>query len=755
MPFRWDEAEEKKRKEANHNRPDPGDGLDNINLPPDDSEFVNREQMLEDFLSGLPGGGALSETGKENLTDFTIDDYPEAEMSDETGKKIEQLKTIAESIEKKGNVFNLNDLPYKPSKYKLDYRMALNREQFAAATTTSGPLLVIAGAGSGKTRVIVYRVSYLLENGTAPNQILLLTFTRKAAFEMKNRVQILLKDKNAGNITGGTFHSFASHVLKYYTNLLSLPANFTIIDTADAEDTVDFIRTQLRYHESAKAFPKKKRIFDIISSARNRNLSIPEIIEKDYSGLEKYARDIELLYQGYIRYKQISHLLDFDDLMEVLCDRLRDNKPFRQKLQQKYKYIMVDEFQDTNVVQKEIVDLLAEAHQNIMVVGDDSQSIYAFRGANYENILRFPETYPDCQVIKIEQNYRSTLPILNFSNDLIYHARIGYRKKLFTDKEGGGLPVVLKFMDQQAEAGFIVEKVLQLREKNVPLDQIAVLNRADWHNRYIQTELTKREIPYVVVGGFRFHERAHVKDMLAYLKIGVNPYDAIAWNRVLKLLPGIGKTTAGKIVQHVTRNGGVIDFSPFLSKAFRVNLEKLRDILLEADDETFSIAERLEKIKVYYATVLEARDPEFKSRLKDIEILVEMSGKYTKLDNFLADFALDPPATSMAGSFTPLVDESEEKPLVISTIHSAKGLEWHSVFIPHALDGMLPSNRAITVEDMEEERRLFYVACSRAREQLFITYPAHVASYNAYFTYPSRFLVEIGKDRYSREMEGK
>jgi len=327
--------------------------------------------------------------------------------------------------------------------------------------------LVIAGAGSGKTRVIVHRLSYLIENGVNPNEILLLTFTRKAAKEMITRAEELLQNKLAEKVSGGTFHSFANFALRKYCNLIKLPPNFTIIDTGDSKDTIDLIRTELKYHKTHKAFPTKRRIYEIISSARNRNLSIAQVIENEFTGLIKYIQDIELIYRGYTEYKEISHIFDYDDLMEVLRDKLRDNADFRKRIQNEFSFIMVDEFQDTNILQKEIVDFIAAEHKNIMVVGDDSQSIYSFRGANYENILRFPETYPDCKIVKIEQNYRSNQTLLNFTNEIVQNAKIGYKKKLHTSNNNIFKPVVKKFYDKQLEAEFIVSKVIELRERGI------------------------------------------------------------------------------------------------------------------------------------------------------------------------------------------------------------------------------------------------------------------------------------------------
>jgi len=717
----------------------------------DDLNSFDREKLLEDFLGELEDAEVTPGESKSNLPEIynlTPDDYPEVEIPEESKERIDELRKIAESIEQKKHKLEYVSKELVKGDYRIDYGNHLNEAQLTAATTTQGPLLVIAGAGSGKTRVIVYRVSYLLENNVDPGRILLLTFTRKAAHEMLTRVEQLLKDTRAGKVMGGTFHSFAVHVLRKYAGLLSLPHNFTIIDTADSEDTIDLIRTELKYNQKDKKFPKKKRLQKIISGSRNRNMTIRNFVERFYSGLIDYVQDIELIYNGYTRYKEMSNIFDFDDLMEFLRNSLRDKPRFRKRLQEDFDYIMVDEFQDTNVVQKEIVDWLAAKHRNLMVVGDDSQSIYAFRGANYENILRFPQQFPDCKVVKIEKNYRSSRNILEFTNNIIDHSIIGYKKKLYSDIESYDLPIVKRFYDEEEEAAFIVSKVLELREQNVPLNEIAVLNRADWHNRYIQTELNKRGIPYVVVGGFKFNERMHIKDMIAYLRIILNPHDSVAWHRVLKLLPGIGKVTAGNIVREVRRSGE-IELDKFMGKKFFIQLRQLRDVLNRAADEKLYVNERLQILKDYYAPILEKKETDYQSRLLDIDVLIDLARKYDTIERFLSDFALEPPSRSLSGETTPLIDESEESPMTISTVHSAKGLEWNTVIIPHALDGLFPSIRAKDLEEMEEERRLFYVACSRAKEQLYITFPGVLYSYDAVFTYPSRFLAEIEKDRFT------
>lgn len=681
-----------------------------------------------------------------DLSVMSAKDFEEAEASEQVNRKIDELNAIVKSIEDKENSSVEIILP---DVLKIDYRHALNKAQLEAVTTIRGPVLVIAGAGSGKTRVIVHRVAYMLENKVDPSEILLLTFTRKAASEMLRRVQEILKDDSAQKIYGGTFHSFSNYILRKYSNLLGIPANFTIIDTEDSADTIDLVKSELKIEKKKRSFPKKHRLQEIFSSARNRNITIRKVIEDEFSGLLEYIQEIELISKGYERYKKLCRIFDYDDLMEVLRDSLRNNIVFRKNINNHFRYIMVDEYQDTNVVQKEIVELMAEGNRNVLVVGDDAQSIYSFRGANYENILRFPQKYPDCRIIKIQENYRSNQKILDFTNEIIENARIGYKKKLHSSILYDTLPEVRKFYDQQTEAEFIVEKILEYREKGIALNQVAILVRAFWHARFIELELNRRSIPYVAVGGLAFNERRHVKDIISYLRIVQNLYDAVAWHRILKYLPGVGLVTAGKIIARIVADNG-INSGSFENTKFADELGRLLDMISRASESTVSIPQKIEMIREYYLPILQASEPDFQVRILDINVLIDLSGNYSSLDKFLTDFALDPPSKKFGSKTVPLIDESEDKPLTISTIHSAKGLEWYSVIIPHALDGLIPSVRALkNLEELEEERRLFYVACSRAKQDLIITMPSYVVNYDAFLSYPSRFLVEINKDKFN------
>lgn len=723
------------------------------NKYPSDPEKDDRAESEDAFLDRI-GEFALqgrkdqtpSSYAPADLPGLSIDAYDEPTVSDSTQGKIDELKSIILHIEKQPA--QTREIIFS-KEYRINYKSELNPAQLEAVTSIKGPVLVIAGAGSGKTRVIVHRVAFMLENDIPPTAILILTFTRKAASEMIGRVEEILHEQNVQKIFGGTFHSFSNYVLRKYGNLLNIPVNFTIIDTEDSADTIDLIRSELKMVNKEKAFPKKHRIQSIISSARNRNLTIRQVIEDEFSGLVDYIPQIELIGKGYEKYKAVSRLLDYDDLMEVLRDALMQNPVFRKKLQDRYQYIMVDEYQDTNIVQKEIVELLSEAHHNILVVGDDAQSIYSFRGANYENILRFPQKYPDARVIKIEENYRSNQKILDFTNEIIRNSRIGYKKHLHSKIFAGGLPLVRKFYDQNGEAEYIVTKILEYREKGIALNRIAVLVRAFWHARFIEVELNRRGIPYIAVGGIAFNERKHVKDIIAYLRILHNPFDAVSWHRILKYIPGVGLVTARKIIEKILAEKQ-LNIDAFEKAKFIDGLRTLVNMLNKTSDSEMPVTTRIELIKTYYTPILQMTEHDYLVRLLDIDVLIELAGRYDSLEKFLTDFALDPPSKKFGNKTTPLIDESEDKPVTISTIHSAKGLEWYSVFIPHALDGLIPSVRAIkNIEELEEERRLFYVACSRAREDLIITMPSYVATYNGFLSYPSRFLVEMDKQKFN------
>lgn len=677
-----------------------------------------------------------------------VSDYSKPKVTKTVQNKIEYLKGVTQSIGKKEKFIFFQEQK-DISKLTINYQKDLNEKQFYAATTIDGPLLIIAGAGSGKTRTLSYRVAYMVESGIHPDNILLLTFTRKASKEMLERSNALLKNRNI-NIAGGTFHAFANSILRKYSNVLGLNPNFTIIDTIDSQDVIDLVRRELKFEKREKAFPRKKIIQSIISKSRNCRLTIKQIINQDYKGIKEFSDDIVEIYKYYKEYNRSHRQYDYDDLLEILYESLKKNDKFKKLIQQKFTHVMVDEFQDTNILQKQIVDIIAEMTKNIMVVGDDSQSIYAFRGANFENILIFPETYQDCKVIKLEQNYRSKQNLLDFTNDIVEHFSLGYKKQLFSKDNRAGYPTVSRFYDQGKEAEWIVKQIINLQEKEVSLKNISVLYRAGYHSNFLQAELIKRMIPFVVFGGIRFIERRHVKDIIAYLRIMLNPIDAVSWNRILKILPEIGNVTASNIIHNIHQNEGRIDFSAFRGKKYFEELSKLQNVLNANLTPEESIVTKIDNLKKYYTPILKSLENDYVMRLQDIDVLISLATKYnTDLEKYLTDFALDPPSNKIQDSTLPSVNESDDDKLVLSTVHSAKGLEWNYVFILHMLDGLFPSAKSLNkIEDLEEERRLFYVATTRAKDELYITMPSMVASYDAFFTMPSRFISEINDNKY-------
>ncbi|MEH6308249.1 ATP-dependent helicase [Olivibacter sp. CPCC 100613] len=639
--------------------------------------------------------------------------------------------------------------PYDLSNLKINYNKELNAQQLAAVCTIDKPLLVIAGAGTGKTRVITYKVSYLIEKGYEPNEILLLTFTRKAANEMLTRVQKLMHAKSTANVLGGTFHSFANYALRKYHALIDLSPNFTIIDSEDVVDIISLLKTELNLvpKKGSKHFPKSSTIQTIFSKALNHEMNISDVISVYFTENERFIKDFERIYTLLKAYKQRSNLLDYDDLIVTLRDRLKDKAHFRQVLQDKIAYLLVDEYQDTNNMQREIVELLSQKG-NITVVGDDAQSIYSFRGANFENILRFPQHFKDCGVVKIEENYRSTQRLLDFTNQVIEKARIGFQKKLFSRLQKGRKPRISRLADATKEAEYIVDTLMRLKENDLEYADFAVLSRASWQSNFVQAELMKRNIPFIVVGGIKFGERRHVKDLVSFLKIMLNPMDAVAWHRVLKLLEGIGDVRAKEIIAKVHKQNGRIETDLFEGKKYGENLKLLLDLFNKMQQLDPVPADLILVIYEFYKPLLKQLEDDFEAREVDLDIFAEIASTYDNLEKFLTDFTLEPPSNRYQDRTVPF-DESDEKPLTISTIHSAKGLEWHTVFVPFALDGILPSARSMaSLEEMEEERRLFYVACSRAKDNLFITMPAYVSSWDSVFTKPSRFLSELSDKVY-------
>jgi DNA helicase-2/ATP-dependent DNA helicase PcrA len=632
--------------------------------------------------------------------------------------------------------------------YKIDYKNILNPAQYEAVITTEGPVLVIAGAGTGKTQTLVYRVARLVESGVNPQSILLLTFTRKAAQEMLRRASALI-DARCEKVSGGTFHSFANLILRKFAEKIGYPSNFTILDQSDAEDVINLIRTNLGFDKQRKRFPKKQTLYDIISLSINKQTTIEQILSTQYPQFIVFLEDIKLLKLEYEKFKKKNALLDYDDLLLKLKELLEKDEDFRKYILRNYKYIMVDEYQDTNKLQAEIVKLLGGTSRNIMVVGDDCQSIYSFRGANFKNIIDFPKDFPDAKIITIEENYRSTQSILNFTNQIIASMIEKYPKRLYTRNEFGELPSIIAAQNTTLESKFVVDKILELREEGISLLDMSVLFRSGYISYDLEIELNKAGIPYKKFGGIKFIETAHIKDLISFLRILNNPIDKISWFRILQLLSGIGPKKARTITDEIeeTVNKNKFSFNSFLKdKSLPDSVHKLFIVLNEASGKSLSPSERLNIILPFYEPILREKYDDFQKRLKDLEIFQAIADRYRSLNSFLDDLALEPPTQSVYDIES---SGSEDEFLTLSTIHSAKGLEWHSVFVIGVVEGYFPNTRASdSFEDLEEERRLLYVACTRAKRNLFISYPLVMFSRIDGVTYSkkSRFIAPIEQE---------
>ncbi len=625
--------------------------------------------------------------------------------------------------------------------YKIDYEKELNPAQLEAVIKQEGSILTIAGAGSGKTKTLTYRVARLIENGVKPENILLLTFTKKAADEMLSRASLIL-DSRCEQVAGGTFHSFSNYILRKYSNFLELKNNFTIIDRSDSEDVINHIRGRV-IGKQEKRFPKKHTILDIYSKAINKNMTAQAIIESEYKQFEHCLEKVTEISKEYTNYKRENSLLDYDDLLLYLKILLSSNDSLRKKISNQYKYILVDEYQDTNTIQSDIIKLLASEHNNVMAVGDDSQSIYSFRGANFKNILEFPHTFPNTKIIKLEQNYRSSQNILSLANEILKKAKEKYSKNLFSVIENPNKPALICSSDIQTEAEFIAQRVLELtEEENISLNDIAVLARSARMTYNLEIELAKRNIPYKKFGGLKFIETAHVKDIIAHLRVILNPNDVISFNRILLLLDGVGTQTANKLVP-VLANPDTDITKTYLPSKSSDTIKKLLELIASSKQNLFEPSKIVEAVVSYYEPILTNKYDDFSKRLKDLEHFLYLASRYSNLEDFLSDLALEPPDSS-------LVDVKEgitkDEFLTISTIHSAKGLEYKAVFIIGAVDGRFPSVFSFnSEEELDEELRLMYVAVTRAKTHLYITYPIDMFDYSTsmVLSKPSRFLDDI------------
>jgi DNA helicase II / ATP-dependent DNA helicase PcrA len=636
----------------------------------------------------------------------------------------------------------------------IDYAAELNEQQYAAVTAPPGPLLVIAGAGSGKTRTLTYRVAYLLENGVDPRNILLLTFTNKAARQMLDRVANLLPT-DASGLWGGTFHSIGNRMLRRHGTALGYTSGFTIMDREDQKDLLNSVVASSGIDPKEIRFPKGDVLADIFSFVVNTERPIEELLAEKFPYFLPLLEQIKDVHARYERRKKSTNSLDFDDLLEKTLRMLKEHDEIAAFYRRQFQFILVDEYQDTNKIQADFIDLLAAEHQNVMVVGDDAQSIYSWRGANFQNILAFPRRYPKAQVFKIELNYRSVPEILQVANAAIAANVQQFRKQLSATRLTNSVkPAVVALNDGGEQAQFVAQRILELRDEGIELNEIAVLYRAHYHAVELQLELSRRGIPYQITSGIRFFEQAHIKDVAAFIRFVANPRDEVAFKRMVRLLPGIGGKSAENLwrgwEESLNKNAVIVFWSerllplPVGARA-KKSWQQLADTLDEIapngqpKQPTEMIMSIVEAIYDDYAKATFAN---YDLRKEDLNQLAGFARQFKDIHEFLSQLALisnvdAEPAVNQAG---------DTEAVNLSSVHQAKGLEFYAVFVIWLTDGMFPSTRSLdTREAIEEERRLFYVAITRARDELYLTYP-HMrlnAGYGDMFQRPSRFLKEI------------
>jgi DNA helicase II / ATP-dependent DNA helicase PcrA len=606
---------------------------------------------------------------------------------------------------------------------------SLNPEQAAAATHGDGPLLIVAGAGTGKTRTLVYRVAHLIESGTKAERILLLTFTRRAAQEMISRVERLVGSESRA-VHGGTFHGTAHRLLRRFGPAAGLASDFTIMDQGDAEDLMQLSRAQLKLGEKGRRFPKKETLQYIYSRHVNTEIPIERLLRDELRQFLDDQQDIERVFADYTQRKAERNLVDYDDLLLFWALLLENSPDLAARVAGAYDHILVDEYQDTNVLQARVLRGMCRMHRNITVVGDDAQSIYSFRGASFRNILEFPEQFDGTHIVMLEQNYRSTPPILESTNTIISRASERFTKTLWTKRSGGEKPWLVTCRDEPQQTRFVCDRILELYEGGTPLSQIAVLFRAGYMSADLEIELARRKIPFDKWGGLRFLEAAHVKDVLAFLRILENPRDEVSWYRVLLLLPGIGDVTAraaiDSMAQMAWESQAFRRFTPpaRAREAHSALVELLDQLRTNPLADAAGVGAEIARVRMLYDNVLRERYDRVEPRIADLDQLQTIAAGYPSRSAFLSAIALEPPQNTqdLAGG-----SQEEEDVLVLSTVHSAKGKEWDAVFVIWAVDGWFPSSRSIDDEDaLEEERRLMYVATTRARNHLAVTYPLSV-----------------------------
>ncbi|MFQ5532894.1 MAG: ATP-dependent helicase, partial [Candidatus Methylomirabilales bacterium] len=635
------------------------------------------------------------------------------------------------------------------------YETQLNPSQLQAVTCGPGPHLIIAGAGSGKTRVITYRVAYLIDQGTDPSRILLVTFTNKAAREMLRRVAELARG-DSRQVWGGTFHHVGNLILRRHATLVGLSSGYTILDREDAKELLQVCVTDLGISVTRHRFPRGDVLQDILSTVINTENSVGKVLEERYPFFTLFEPEILEIARRYQQRKLKDNLVDYDDLLSLWLRLLRDHPEVREAYRQRFLYVLCDEYQDTNALQGEILDLIASHHRNLMVVGDDAQSIFAFRGANYANILRFTDRYRDAQVHKLETNYRSTPEVLDLANASILHNIDQYHKTLRALRPSGPKPALTSLTDEEEQAAFVAQRVLELRDEAIPLNDMAVLYRAHFQSIQLQLELTRRGIPFDIRSGLRFYEQAHVKDVVAYLRIVVNSKDELAWKRAAKLHSGIGNATAEQIWQAVAGQTGQLDLgalkalAPRLGPRARRGLQEFLTLLTRLFALSQAPAEMIDTVlEGAYQEYLKTRYTNWASRIEDLQQLAVFALRYDSLESFLTELSL----IGVITGEDVVWDEPRDELLILSTIHQAKGLEWGVVFLIWLVDGWFPSAAGLREEGgLEEERRLFYVATTRAKEHLYLCHPQRATDFRRreLILKPSRFVQEIPDNLYEQ-----
>jgi DNA helicase-2/ATP-dependent DNA helicase PcrA len=671
------------------------------------------------------------------------------------------------------------------------YREELNSEQFRVVTAKPGAALVVAGAGTGKTRTITYRVAYLIEQGVSPQRILLATFTNRAAREMLRRVETLTGSQNVHRVWGGTFHRIANLILRRHAVSIGYDSNYSILDSEDAKEFVNVCIDEAGIDTKAKRFPKAEVIQNIISYANNTDLPLENVIIGKYPYFEMLTQQIKRVDLIFQERKRERNVMDYDDLL-LNWKRLLVSKPEIADLYaEQFQHILVDEYQDTNRLQAEIIDLLAVKHRNVMVVGDDAQSIFAWRGAEFTNIYEFPDRYPEAEVYKLETNYRSTPEILGLANTSIACNRKQFPKMLQAVKKSREFkPALVPCSNVEQQSAFIASRILELRDEGTSLEEIAVMYRSHYHSLELQLELTRRNIPYRVQSGVRFFEQAHLKDVISYLRIIVNPRDELAWKRILKMIPSVGNATANRIYEAMVLNsdgetrrhgdaetlGSAVETSenneseslqipasPRLPvpASLPASLNRLQSKqawqdfvrlleLLTTDENRNNPAKQIELILANgYEQHLQETFENAEARLEDLRQLVLYASRYDSTESFLSELALlsterfkEP--TGIAGEDV-IQGGEEDELLTLTSVHQAKGLEWKAVFLIWAAEGKFPSPRSLKeIDSEEEERRLWYVALTRAQDELYLTYPLMMVDYSrqTILQKPSRFIME-------------